>query len=239
MSTDDPAPDGPKKAAAASPPIGDGAWLAVARLLRRAGRLKRIPRTGWLDRGVPPAETESVADHSFRVALLAWLAARLAGNGDALDPDRVLALALLHDLAEAVTGDLTPYDRAAIPAGDAEARRAFLDRRHRRDPARAAAKRAAEAAAMTDLLADLPPPLAADLDRLWQELHAAASPEARFVKQADKLETFLQSREYAAANPSRPMASFAAEVDEEVHHPSLRSLLDAIRRLDFPHRDDR
>src|SRR5262245_57028480 len=95
----------------------DAVAVGLARFLHRAGRLKATPRTGWIDRGVPVGEAESVADHSFRVALLAWLAAHLAAADDpALDVDRVLALALIHDLAEALTGDLTPYDPAAIPA---------------------------------------------------------------------------------------------------------------------------
>lgn len=212
---------------------GEGASVpSLARFLHRIGRLKRTPRTGWLDRGVPPAGTESVADHSFRVALLAWLAAHLAvREGAGLDPDRVLLLALLHDLAESVTGDTTPYERGAIPTTDPAARRAFLDGRHRRPAARADAKRAAEAAAMADLGRELPPPLDALLAGLWRELAAGDSAEARFVRQADKLEAFLQSREYAADDPGRPMGSFAAEVREVIEEPTLRRLRDAIETL--------
>lgn len=198
----------------------------IARFLRRAARLKTLPRTGWLDRGLPPAATESVADHAFGVALLAWIAAQAAAD-PALDPDRVLKLALLHDLAEAVTGDEPPYPPDAIPAENDTARRAFLNRRLRRDPTRAAAKRAAETSAMADLLADLPPPIADDLDNLWRELAAGVSPAARFVTQADKLETFLQSRAYLAADPDLPMASFATEVAEVLTHPTLAALRDA------------
>ena len=210
------------------------ATRGLAHFLHRVGRLKTVPRTGWLDRGVPAAQAESVADHSFRVALLAWLAAQAAGNhGPALDADRVLKLALVHDLAEAMTGDLTPYDPTAVPAAaDPAARRDFLERRQVRDPARAAAKRAAEAAAFADLLADLPPPLTAELNQLWAELEAGETAEARFVKQADKLETYLQSREYIAADPTRPMASFAVEVAEVIGHPTLVGLRDAIQSLD-------
>ena len=132
----------------------DEGAAGLARFLSRVGALKRTKRTGWLDRGVPAAETESVADHSFRVALLAWLA---APGEPALDRDRVLKLALLHDLAEAVTGDEPPYDPATTPHPDDEsARIAFLQGRHVRSAEQQAAKRAAEAAAMADLLADLP-----------------------------------------------------------------------------------
>jgi putative hydrolase of HD superfamily len=198
----------------------------LARFLHRAGRLKGVPRTGWLDRGVPAGEAESVADHTFRVVLLAWLAA-----GPGLDRDRVLKLALLHDLAEAVTGDLPPYDPDELSEAIDEHRATILNRRHVRSEERAAAKRAAEATAMTDLLADLPEALAGEFRELWRELETGTSPEARFVKQADKLETYLQSLEYLADDPARPMDSFAAEVAEVIDVPSLVGLRDAVSRL--------
>jgi 5'-deoxynucleotidase len=208
--------------------VGDGAD-GLVRFLHRAGQLKRVPRTGWVDRGVPAAETESVADHTYRVVLLAWLAA--AGE-PGLDRDRVLKLALLHDLAEAVTGDVPPYDPDELIAADDGSRAAILNRRHVRSDTRAAAKRAAEAVAMADLLVDFPAALAAELSDLWQELEVGASPEARFVKQADKLETYLQSREYLVNDAARPMDSFAAEVAEIIDVPALVALRDAVARLD-------
>lgn len=204
--------------------------IGFARFLHRVGRLKATPRTGWLDRGIPAVEAESVADHSFRTAVLAWLAATLAPG---LDASRVLQLAVLHDLAEAVTGDMPPYDPEEIPPGeDPAAQRAFLDRLHVRSDARRNAKRAAEAAARADLLADLPSTLAKPLAALWAELEEGASPEARFVKQADKLETYLQSREYQAVGPERPVASFAAEVAAVITEPVLIALRDAIGGLE-------
>ena len=79
-------------------------------------KLKSVPRTGWLDRGRRSLRVESVADHSFGVALLAWgCALQRHAEGVAIDPERVLKLAVIHDLAEAETGDLPPYDPAAIP----------------------------------------------------------------------------------------------------------------------------
>ncbi len=201
---------------------------SIARFLHRVGILKFIPRTGWLHRGVPPAEAESVADHTWRTALLAWLAAAAQPE---LDRTRVLLLALIHDLAEAITGDVPPYDLEELAGADESQRQRVLNRRHIRSEARHQAKRAAEAAAMADLLADLPPPLAAELRALWSELEEGQTPEARFVKQADKLETYLQSLEYAAEDPRRPMASFAAEVDEVIDMPALVALREAIRAV--------
>ncbi|MDF2757844.1 MAG: domain containing 2, partial [Thermomicrobiales bacterium] len=89
---------------------------ALFGLVQFAAKLKSVPRTGWLDRGLDAHRVESVADHSFGVALLAWVCAlQRQAEGTPIDPERVLQLAIIHDLAEAKTGDSTPYDPAAIP----------------------------------------------------------------------------------------------------------------------------
>lgn len=206
--------------------LPDSTGLALA--LHRIGGLKRLPRTGWLDRGMAQADAESVADHSLRVALLAWLA---AFADPTLDRDRVLKLALLHDIPEYGAGDVPPYDPADLAAaGDGPA---FLDRRHRRSPERQVAKRTAEQAAMAALLDEIPGSTRAELAALWEELREGETAEVRFVSQADKLETYLQSREYAAARPDLPVGSFTAEVAEVITHPALVALRDAVAALDL------
>jgi putative hydrolase of HD superfamily len=197
----------------------------MARFLRLAGGLKWTLRTGWVDRGIPAERAESVADHTYRVALLAWCAAAAVPD---LNRERVLVLALLHDLAEALTGDLTPYDLDTRPEESSAERRAFLDQRHIPEEGRTAAKRAAEAAAIAEMTRSLPFQLKSEIEALWNELQGRATPEARFVKQADKLETYLQSLEYAAENPGLPVGSFAAEVAEVVDVPGLFALREAI-----------
>lgn len=207
--------------------------LALSRLVHT---LKSVPRTGWLDRGVDSLATESVADHSLGVALLAWAAAiERRSAGENLDPQRVLTLALLHDLAEAETGDWPPYDPASIPtAANATDRHAFLDQRHERNEARRTAKRAAEDAAMNRLLSRLPEATRAELQSIWEELRAGASPEARFVKQVDRLETFLQSRHYLRDNPALPVDSFRQEVLAEINDPLLAAIRDEALITEIP-----
>lgn len=192
-------------------------------LVCRAAGLKRVKRTGWRDRGVDPLLVESVADHSLAVALLAWACAlERRQQGADLDPSRVALLALIHDLPEADTGDTPPYDSAALPGEDSPgARRAFLDRRHIRADASQAAKRSDEDAAMERLLMLLPASVQAELAGLWQEVRDGTSAEARFVKQADRLETFLQSRRYLQEAPGLPVESFRREVLETIDDPLL------------------
>jgi putative hydrolase of HD superfamily len=67
--------------------------------------LKTTPRTGWVNNGV--AHPESIADHMYRMSLMAMVAAKEMPH---LDPNKCVKLALIHDLAEAIVGDITPHD---------------------------------------------------------------------------------------------------------------------------------
>jgi putative hydrolase of HD superfamily len=173
---------------------------ALLRFFHLAGRLKETPRAGWALRGI--ARPESVADHSHRVALLALVLAPRAG----LDPSRCAALALVHDLAEALVGDITPYDGVSAD-----------EKRHRESGAMRT---------LADLAGD------ASLVALWEEYDAASSPEARFVKELDKLETVLQAAEYERAGSASPgtLDEFWHSADARLTSPATRALLDALRR---------
>jgi putative hydrolase of HD superfamily len=69
--------------------------------------LKQVFRKGWLERGLPPARCESVAEHSFGNAMLCLL---LAQQQPGLNVEKILRMALIHDLGEVYVGDLTPTD---------------------------------------------------------------------------------------------------------------------------------
>jgi len=71
-------------------------------------KVKMIPRSGWVSHGVSLQEVESVADHSFSTTALAMFLADLeVGNGRRINVERVLRLALVHDLPEALTFDIS------------------------------------------------------------------------------------------------------------------------------------
>jgi 5'-deoxynucleotidase YfbR-like HD superfamily hydrolase len=203
-------------------------------LARNLAALKALPRTGWYDRGVNPQHIESVADHSLAVAVLGWASAvESARDGADIDPLRVLLLAMIHDLAESEAGDVPPYDPASLPGEtDAQDRRDFLNRRHIRDEARAAAKHTAEDEAMRRICDALPPAAGESMASAWDELRAGLSAEARFVKQVDTLETFLQSTVYRQLDPTLPMDSFRHEVLERVEDLRLAAIRDASLQAD-------
>lgn len=156
----------------------------MSSLLRYVGHvnaLKRLPRTGWLLNGVVPCE--SVADHSLGVALLAlalaeavnveWAAEELDRP---LDVGRVVTIAVVHDLAESLLTDLPKRSTELLGKS---------------------AKHAAEAQAMHAILA--PMHNGTEYERLWEEYNSAASPEARLVRDADKLEMVHQALMYERA----------------------------------------
>ena len=196
----------------------------VLELFRTLANLKRTPRTGWLDRGVPPEETESVADHTLMTTLIAWLVAKEQPD---LDADRVLKLALIHDLAESIIGDRPPYEPHELPKDDPEALRAFFSVRHLRTPENKAAKEEAEAGAAAHLIGLMPESAAQEIAELWQEYEERSTPEARFVKDVDNLEAFLQSRAYLREDPHLPVWGFTDMALKEISHPALAAIRDA------------
>lgn len=139
---------------------------ALLELLFELQALDRVPRSGYSLRGV--AEPESVSEHSFHTAFLAWALAR---EEPALDRLKVVELALVHDLAEVRTGDLPRTAAGYLPAG---------------------AKARAELAAAQDLLA----PLGARVAGLFAEYQAGETPEARFVAICDKLQLLVKASVY-------------------------------------------
>lgn len=191
---------------------------------RTIEKLKRTPRTGWLDRGIPAVETESVSDHTLLTALIAWT---LALDDPTLDADRVLKLAMVHDIAEAIVGDIPPYAPEDIPDGsDPDALRAFFSVRKKASPEAAAEKHATEQTAATELFAMLPEQVATELRALWEEYESRSTPEARFVKDVDRLEAFLQSRTYAKAHPDAPLEGFTDMALKAIEHPALGAIRD-------------
>ncbi|GAB6063410.1 HD domain-containing protein [Deferrisoma palaeochoriense] len=134
----------------------------IADFLFEAGMLKRTPRTGWQFLG---SGTESVAEHAYRTTLIAYVLAQLSPG---IDVDRVVRMALLHDLTEARTGDLNYMNQKYV--------------------------RADEDRATEDLTRGLP--FGSEVAELLREFRAQSTPEAVLAKDADHLEMLLQLKEH-------------------------------------------
>lgn len=141
---------------------------AVIGFLHEAGHLKNTPRGGWLIAGV--RDPESVAEHSYRVGVIAYVLALMEGG----NADRAAALALFHDVPEARTTDLHSVAKPNVQVAP--------------DPE-----------VIKTQTADLPDELTAPIRALIAEFAAKETLEAQCAKDADKLECLLQAREYQAA----------------------------------------
>ena len=87
----------------------------IVEFLFEVGMLKRTPRSGWQFLG---SGSESVAEHVFRVTMIAFVLARME---DGIDADHVLRLALVHDLPEARTGDLNYVNKKYVKVDERRA----------------------------------------------------------------------------------------------------------------------
>ncbi|XP_067666417.1 5'-deoxynucleotidase HDDC2-like [Haliotis asinina] len=134
------------------------------------GKLKHVRRTGWVRKKVCDGSgPESVADHMYRMAVLAFLAEPGAG----LDKHRCMKIALVHDLAECIVGDITPQDD--ISKED---------------------KHQMEKTAIEYICSLVENSVGQEIYSLWQEYEDQGSKEAEFIKDIDKFEMILQAFEY-------------------------------------------
>jgi putative hydrolase of HD superfamily len=165
--------------------------------LREAERLKSVLRSGFTSSGRP----ESTAEHSWRLALMALV---FADQLPGLDIARVLKLCVVHDLGEAIHGDIPAIHQHAHPG-----------------------KAAQEREDLHVLTRELDAPLRAEIIALWDEYEAAATPEAQAVKAFDKLETILQHNQ--GANP--PDFDYAFNLGYGRRHTATAPLFAALRQM--------
>lgn len=134
----------------------------ILEFFRAAEQLKNTRRSAWTSTGQP----ESVAQHTWRLCLMALV---FAPSYPDVDFARLVRICIIHDLGEAIHGDIPAVDQ--VP-GESKAARERED--------------------LLQLLRPLPEGLRDEITALWDEYEAAATREARLAKALDKLETILQ-----------------------------------------------
>ena len=179
-------------------PVAPARLEGILNFLQSASALKDTLRTGR----TPSGRQESTADHSWRLCLLVML---LADDLERIDLARLLQLCLVHDLAEAITGD--------VPA-----------------PCQAAAdgRKAREREALRQLCAPLPKDLRQRIEGLCAEYEAGSSPESVVAKGLDKIETMLQH--LIGANPPEFDYRFNLTYGRQItdRHPVLRQVRSSL-----------
>ncbi len=132
-------------------------------ILHVAERLKDTLRHCTTTKGRP----ESVAEHSWRVALMAFL---LKGEFTDLDMNRVISMCLIHDLGECFTGDIPTFKKTDT------------DRKNEDD-------------LLMDWVEGLPVNVRTEMTSLFEEMNAGRTREAKVYKALDKLEAVIQHNE--------------------------------------------
>lgn len=162
--------------------------------------LKKIPRKGWKEK-LGLQNPESVADHSYITAIMAMTISDLKG----LDTQKTLKMSLLHDLAESITGDLTP------------------------DEISKESKNELENQTMNDIFSKLPKNLANDYSKIWNEYQDGKSNEAILVHDADRLEMALQARKYRLEGlPEDKLETFFSSARKDIKSNDILEILDQI-----------
>jgi putative hydrolases of HD superfamily len=136
--------------------------------IRATEQLKVTYRSGRTSDG----RAESVAEHSWRICLMCVV---LAPHFPDVDFSKLIKICIIHDLGEAIGGDVPAPEQARRLAENPAAQKAENERRD-----------------LLTLLAPLATPQRDEIVSLWDEYVAAVTPEARLAKALDKLETMLQ-----------------------------------------------
>ena len=165
--------------------------------IQEAERLKDVLRSAHTSSG----RHESTAEHTWRLCLMALTFADRLGQ---VDLAKILKLCVIHDLGEAINGDIPAIEQAAS---------SDKSERERED--------------LQELTKTLPPLLQAEILSLWEDYEHALSREARIVKALDKLETIIQHNQ--GANP--PGFDYAFNLDYGKKHTATEPLFAEIRAI--------
>ena len=172
------------------------------------GKLKDEKRRGWKVSGVKNAE--SVADHSYRLALMTFI----IGSKMDLDVNRAVKMALVHDIAESIIGDIIVWKDFDMTKKD---------------------KRVKELEAMErirEMLGDH----SQEVIELWEEYEENATVEAKFVKEMDVFEMLVQAMEYKTDANEDELNDYIETFFEKsgsagtIKNPELIKMLEIIKK---------
>jgi putative hydrolases of HD superfamily len=125
--------------------------------------------------------------------------------------DKLMKICLVHDLAEAIVGDITPYDG--------------ITKEEKR--------RMEEEALITMLNALEAESIAQEIYQLWLEYEEGTTIEAHLARQLDKLEMIIQANEYEKANPGKRLENFFTSTKESFEHPEIVGWASEVRKQHY------
>jgi putative hydrolase of HD superfamily len=163
-------------------------------------KLKKLKRAGWVECSIK--NPESVADHSFGTALLAMLLAKKFK----LNENKTIKMALIHDLAESVTGDSLSH----IVEKDEKLRKKKSDD---------------EKKAMKKIFRSRK-----EYYGLWLEFEEQKTREAKILRQLDRLELMLQVHGY---EKEKNLDCFWEDAERYFQDKELRKIFEELKKGRF------
>ena len=162
--------------------------------------LKKVPRKGWKEKvGIP--HPESVADHSYGTAILAMVLSDYKN----MNVEKMIKMALLHDLAESITGDFIPGEISSEN------------------------KKNIENHVIKEILSKLPSSLEDKYALLWDEYQKGMSQESVLMHEIDRLEMAIQAIKYSSEGFSKEnLQEFIDSARKGINSKDLLAVLDTL-----------
>ena len=162
--------------------------------------LKKVPRKGWKEK-VGIDKPESVADHSYGTAIMAMIFSDIKG----WNTEKIVKMALLHDLAESITGDFIPNE---------------ISKEN---------KKVLENDAMEDIFSKLPSNMIIQYRDIWREFQEGKTKESILLHDIDRLEMAVQAAKYFSEGyPKEKLQEFVESARKEIKSKELLEILDTI-----------
>ena len=169
----------------------------IEKFFQKVLKLKNIPRRGWKEK-LKINNPESVADHSYSTTVMSMIFSDLEG----LNTKKIIRMALLHDLAESITGDIIPD---------------YITKDEKINK---------ESLAMKQILKNLPDKIAEPYFAIWNEYQKNSSKEAKLLHDIDKLEMAFQAKFYQETGISKEkLQTFFNTAMNEIRNKNLRNIL--------------
>jgi len=172
----------------------------IEKIFEKVLELKNVPRQGWKEK-LEIDNPESVADHSYSVTMLSMILSDVKG----LDSEKIIRMALLHDLAESIIGDITP------------------------DHIKKNEKVIKENHAIKQILKNLPNNIAESYFEIWNDYQKKLSKEAILLHEIDRLEMAFQAKFYQKNGISKEkLKTFFDTAKIEINDKNLRDILSSV-----------
>lgn len=173
----------------------------IVNFFYEVGQLKRVKRSGWWLAGID--NPENIAEHSFRVAVIGYVLAKL----EKVDAHKVVLMSLFQDLSEARLNDLHKVGQRYINFKEAE-KKAFKEQLER-----------------------LPEEMADELYDLFNQYHTDSSKEGIVARDADYLECVVQAKEYIETG-YKSAQNWIDNIRKLLKTDSAKKLMDLVEKTD-------